>query len=125
MGESRIGRFQSPHGDSFFSDASPQQAEHIYVDHHTYLFQSPHGDSFFSDGIQSMSTTMIWEKQFQSPHGDSFFSDKVKRSSLRTLVQILFQSPHGDSFFSDKTETGDHTLQTRTVSIPSRGFVLF
>ena len=65
------------------------------------MFQSPHGDSFFSDANQFESLDPV-TKAFQSPHGDSFFSDlHILVDAEGHRVMIEFQSPHGDSFFSD------------------------
>ena len=43
------------------------------------MFQSPHGDSFFSDNGLKVAE-MIASVAFQSPHGDSFFSDELPES---------------------------------------------
>jgi len=136
--------FQSPHGDSFFSDVNGCDR----TKHGHFPFQSPHGDSFFSDlsvrpvppspsarfnpltGIRSFLTyTYPLRKRdrctrFNPLTGIRSFLT-VNQGNFASLAQGLFQSPHGDSFFSD---TGDWARAMRgleNVSIPSRGFVLF
>ena len=93
-------------------------------------FQSPHGDSFFSDMTCQKNTFTDTREgtAFQSPHGDSFFSDYLKM--MLPSTKNGFQSPHGDSFFSDRKHEirwpeHRHAKMKVSVSIPSRGFVLF
>ena len=88
-------KFQSPHGDSFYSDGQKPARRKYW----RRPFQSPHGDSFYSDrrGRRGRSRP---GGTFQSPHGDSFYSDhypRIRQSDPRRR----FQSPHGDSFYSD------------------------
>ena len=114
--------FQSPHEDSFFSDA-PSYAS---LNHWMIAFQSPHEDSFFSDSQQPRRTgtglcrfnpltrirSSLTRKgdhvslqtgcEFQSPHEDSFSSDALRQRPRVNSNQLVFQSPHEDSFSSDQ-----------------------
>ena len=73
--------FQSPHGDSFFSDLS---IERITLDENGFKFQSPRGDSFFSD-IYNIERGYTQIPMFQSPHGDSFFSNSAPPAASDAL----------------------------------------
>ena len=92
--------FQSPHGDSSFSD---NVISLPYLDINGIMFQPPHGDSFFSDiaKFDTMAEGMVAVSKFQSPHGDLFFSDGKVVSFDTMAAAIVFQSPHEDSLSSD------------------------
>ena len=63
---------------SFLTDYEGEGADTLY-----YSFQSPHGDSFFSDEHILVDILPV-NVEFQSPHGDSFFSDaKLRKIWLR------------------------------------------
>jgi len=89
-------------------------------------FQSPHGDSFLSDALQTDRRRQRRSAKFQSPHGDSFLSDNGDIWNKPDAKGIKFQSPHGDSFLSDVVDNENHVEPIEvSVSIPSRGFVPF
>ena len=90
--------FQSPSGDSLFSDPYFGMAFRPYQ---AQAFQSPSGDSLFSDPHQAPQQNQAWRlRRFQSPSGDSLFSD-VSAGVTTTAPPKRFQSPSGDSLFSD------------------------
>ena len=67
--------FQSPCGDSLFSDRSAiTSRSHCET---TAMFQSPCGDSLFSDTFPMVHLDLAWSRWFQSPCGDSLFSDET------------------------------------------------
>ena len=76
-----MGRFQSPSGDSLFSDQSFERLIEAGVDEE---FQSPSGDSLFSDFI-SISLCISFCLSFQSPSGDSLFSDILPAVSIARI----------------------------------------
>ena len=92
--------FQSPHGDSLFSE---RRMTKIYTNVVGLALQSPHGDSLFSDGrLMPFGKLGEAELEFQSPHGDSLFSDTLEKVDGWELTKTAkFQSPHGDSLFPD------------------------
>ena len=73
MAASQPNMFQSPSGDSLFSDTDPNPARFWY--RKDKGFQSPSGDSLFSDHRQKLSNLQPSIEKFQSPSGDSLFSD--------------------------------------------------
>ena len=64
------------------------------------MFQSPCGDSLFSDHPRQ-GIAIIQKQKFQSPCGDSLFSDHKQNKNSSGNMTNLFQSPCGDSLFSD------------------------
>ena len=99
--KAKVKAFQSPHEDSFFSDARTWTLNSPTT---TLIpFQSPHEDSFFSDLEKWLVRRMRIGVVFQSPHEDSFFSDESARFDAEADMDA-FQSPHEDSFFSDALE---------------------
>ena len=72
------------------------------------MFQSPSGDSLFSDKKGS-DNEQNEQEVFQSPSGDSLFSDDGGMPIQIERVYKEFQSPSGDSLFSDpSTGNGIH-----------------
>ena len=63
-------------------------------------FQSPHGDSFFSDTGEVRGETLQAESGFNPLTGIRSFLTVNVWLAWGVLL-ALFQSPHGDSFFSD------------------------
>ena len=133
----RTATFQSPSGDSLFSDPWETYCS-IY---RRQAFQSPSGDSLFSDPLHQRDVPWFRGSAFQSPSGDSLFSDTMEfESTVRdesfnplagircfltspirrglTLEICTFQSPSGDSLFSDHHIGEKHDARPDHVSIP-------
>ena len=106
-------RFQSPSGDSLFSDVTQLFSVHLSE----FKFQSPSGDSLFSDALDCCRSVVAVD-WFQSPSGDSLFSDAKVTLEFENQDEIAFQSPSGDSLFSDEAAAAIQFRNTPRVSIP-------
>ena len=104
--------FQSPSGDSLFSDRVCTGAGFRSCNQ----FQSPSGDSLFSDE-QSEKYIIKNDDEFQSPSGDSLFSDRRTKGYFADRL-VPFQSPSGDSLFSDEGQIPPEFGKLKNVSIP-------
>ena len=116
--------FQSPCGDSLFSDAAMGLVKCALE----IVFQSPCGDSLFSDQCVDRLNELQADEGFNPLAGiRCFLTRHLAKADSRSLLPYLFQSPCGDSLFSDvRTRYWyAHAIGTHTVSIPLRGFVVF
>ena len=79
-------------------------------------------------GIRSFLTKPDRRGLAADPHGfnplTGIRSFLTERKRFNGRLFCVFQSPHGDSFFSDLI-SWIRMLRIGSVSIPSRGFVLF
>ncbi len=105
------------------------------------MFQSPCGDSLFSDLKDDELMKSEQETGFNPLAGiRCFLTHGAMRFTKRRGADAVFQSPCGDSLFSDcpkskaSTKPSKHCFnplagirkkEGRAVSIPLRGFVVF
>ena len=82
-------------------------------------FQTPHGDSCFSD-FETEEEFLEFVRKFQSPHEDSFLSDLVSTAVITLTAQICFNPREGirsfltlfESFFIILLNSVGFTLNT-------------
>ena len=69
---------------------------------------------------------MTTQNEFQSPHGDSFFSDETNMDWMKVAQKMAGFNPLTGirSFLTQYIYEYEYRHEY-TVSIPSRGFVLF
>ena len=91
----------------------------------TDKFQSPHGDSFFSDATVLVTGGRQYNHGFNPLTGIRSFLTKRVKGWIGSLESGFNPLTGIRSFLTQHESIRPSAYTGRTVSIPSRGFVLF